>query len=811
MKIGRIYSTILVAMIGVVLSITAFATSRLHIDKVQNIPFGKTVKINVDFQTVKAVGARMQPVDWKFKVIGNRQYFVVTKDNNKTLSVKNNNQSDDGKYVRIEIYDPSTQVSDTLRIRLLPQVFYHYIITASKDVGQNQHIWSIVDPNDEKSLTPRDSIIQALYIGFTALLDAHQKSPDNIKVSEEFLKNFGNSVNDLNGLSIAEKQQRIINMFKLIGVNQAEIDFANMLKLLDKLKLSHLVFTFPGITKSDLMTQPKEGFVVTKYKKNDWESRAAPNRLAFGAIINNNNQLIRVVLVQPKDSESGVRILQSNAIGFGIFDKKDEGYYSGDNSESEDLDSPLNMQGQNQATKVTASKKTKAQLAQQKDIKLAAVEVQGGVEESKTTTTIPLQSQPTVSRLAIADNQKAASQQYAGRQNITAAKALPDSAQPKVEQLNRNAVSNKNPELLANIRNFDQSQLKTAPINQGNQAPEEPKVTIPPPPPLPPAPKLSTTENNTLSNQQNFQETTALPAQNKPNVSGNNEKSALLSSIRNFDQSKLNKASNSAAQKSVVTDANRNIQQHEGREGLLQQIRQGQHNLKKIPTQQESKASIKAVDSKAQQAKPLTPMELLKQSLSKRRVAMGYDSDKEKSKPEQSSKQLEKSEVISTQSSPINQGNQTSGQSEAIIPPPPPVPPALKPSTTADENNLSKRQAMSQEGTFLQGDAQKPNNTALLGSIQNFNKNNLKKVSDSSKNSNVQQNKGRNALLEEIRNKPKLKAVGLPEEKKLEATQTNPLLKMLEQAMKNRPELQQDNRDGQDSAYQSGEDDDDWD
>lgn len=197
--------------------------------------------------------------------------FLVTKDNNKMLSVKNKNQSDDGKYVRIEIYDPSTQVSDTLRVRLLPQVFYHYTITASKEVGQNQHIWPIVDPNYKKSLTPRDSIIQALYIGFTALLDTHQKSPDNIKVPEEFLKNFGNSVNDLNGLSIAEKQQRIINMFKLIGVSQAEIGFANMLKLLDKLNLSHLVFTFPGITQSDLMTQPKEGLVVTKYKKNDWE------------------------------------------------------------------------------------------------------------------------------------------------------------------------------------------------------------------------------------------------------------------------------------------------------------------------------------------------------------------------------------------------------------------------------------------------------------------------------------------------------------------------------------------------------------
>ena len=76
----------------------------------------------------------------------------------------NNNQSDDSKYVRIQIYDPSTQVSDTLRIRLLPQVFYHYTITASKEVGQNQHIWSIVDPNYEKSVTPRDSIIQALKI-----------------------------------------------------------------------------------------------------------------------------------------------------------------------------------------------------------------------------------------------------------------------------------------------------------------------------------------------------------------------------------------------------------------------------------------------------------------------------------------------------------------------------------------------------------------------------------------------------------------------------------------------------------------------
>ena len=800
-------------MIGVFLSITAFATSRLHIDKVQNIPFGKTVKINVDFQTVKTVGARMQPVDWKFKIIGNRQYFVVTKDNNKTLSVKNNSQSDDGKYVRIEIYDPSTQVSDTLRIRLLPQVFYHYTITASKDVGQNQHIWSIVDPNDEKSLTPRDLIIQALYIGFTALLDAHQKSPDNIKVSEEFLKNFGNSVNDLNNLSVAEKKQRIINMFKLIGVNQAEIDFANMLKLLDKLKLSHLFFTFPGITQSDLMTQPKEGFVVTKYKKNDWGSRAAPNRLAFGVILNNKQQLIRVVLVQPKDSESGVRILQSNTTGFGIVDKKDEGYYSGDNSESEDLDLPLNMQGQNQATKVTASKKTKAQLAQQKDIKLAAVEAQGGVEESKTTATMPLQSQPTVSRLAIADNQKAASQQYAGRQNITAAKALPDSAQPKVEQLNRNAVSNKNPELLANIRNFDQSQLKTAPINQGNQAPEQPKVTIPPPPPLPPA--LSTTENgkNTLSNQQIAKEVQALPAQNKIGNSDNKENSVLLASIRNFDQSKLNKASNSAAQKSVVTDANRNVQQNEGREGLLQQIRQGQYNLKKTTVQQGSKTSVKAVDSKAQQAKPLTPMELLKQSLSKRRVAMGYDSDKENSKPEQSSKQQEKSELINTQASPINQDNQVPEQPKVTIPPPPPLPPAPKLSTTADGNNLSKQEKTRKEEILDQGDVQKPNNTELRGSIENFNKDNLKKVSDSAKNNKAQENKGRDAMLQQIRQgQHNLKPVGLPEEKTLQRNKVNLLEEALRKAMEKRGQLQTDeNLDDQDGVYQSGGDVDDWD
>ena len=355
--------------------------------------------------------------------------------------------------------------------------------------------------------------------------------------------------------------------------------------------------------------------------------------------------------------------------------------------------------------------------------------------------------------------------------------------------------------------------MKTAPINQGNQAPEQPKVTIPPPPPLPPA--LSTTENgkNTLSNQQIAKEVQALPAQNKIGNSDNKENSALLASIRNFDQSKLNKASNSAAQKSVVTDANRNVQQNEGREGLLQQIRQGQYNLKKTTVQQGSKTSVKAVDSKAQQAKPLTPMELLKQSLSKRRVAMGYDSDKENSKPEQSSKQQEKSELINTQASPINQDNQVPEQPKVTIPPPPPLPPAPKLSTTADGNNLSKQEKTRKEEILDQGDVQKPNNTELRGSIENFNKDNLKKVSDSAKNNKAQENKGRDAMLQQIRQgQHNLKPVGLPEEKTLQRNKVNLLEEALRKAMEKRGQLQTDeNLDDQDGVYQSGGDVDDWD
>jgi len=53
MKIGRIYSAIVIGVMGLMFSVTASATSILNIEKVQNIPYGKTVKINVDFQTVK--------------------------------------------------------------------------------------------------------------------------------------------------------------------------------------------------------------------------------------------------------------------------------------------------------------------------------------------------------------------------------------------------------------------------------------------------------------------------------------------------------------------------------------------------------------------------------------------------------------------------------------------------------------------------------------------------------------------------------------------------------------------------------------
>ena len=206
-------------------------------------------------------------------------------------------------------------------------------------------------------------------------------------------------------------------------------------------------------------------------------------------------------------------------------------------------------------------------------------------------------------------------------------------------------------------------------------------------------------------------------------------------------------------------------------------------------------------------------MELLKQSLSKRRVAMGYDSDKENSKPEQSSKQQEKSELINTQASPINQDNQVPEQPKVTIPPPPPLPPAPKLSTTADGNNLSKQEKTRKEEILDQGDVQKPNNTELRGSIENFNKDNLKKVSDSAKNNKAQENKGRDAMLQQIRQgQHNLKPVGLPEEKTLQRNKVNLLEEALRKAMEKRGQLQTDeNLDDQDGVYQSGGDVDDWD
>jgi len=628
----------------------------------------------------------MEPVNWSSNVVRGKIFAEVFKENDKTLSVKNNNQSDNNKDLRIQIYDPATQVSDILRIRLLPQIFYNYTITASKDIGKNQHIWPIVDPNYKQSVNLKDSIIQALYISFISLLDAHQKAPDSIKISQEFLQHFGNSVNDLNGLSIAEKEQHIVNMFKIIGVSQDQINFENMLKLLDKLKLSHLVFTFPGISQSQLVSQSKEGFVVTKYKKNDWGSRAAPNRLAFGAIINNNNQLLRLVLVQPKDSESGVRILQSNTTGFGIVDEKDEGYYSDDNSEIEDLDSPMSRQDQNQATKGTAFKKTRAQLAQQKDIKLGAVSTKGDQTYSTTATTILPESQPPINRLAIPDNKNAESQQYTGRQKIAAAKALPESEQLKVEGLNRNAVSkpqNVNTLIPPSLPLQKPEQASKLQVNSGtseDQAPGQPKVTIPPPPP---APKLSTTETgNNLSKQQAMSEQEILP------------------------------------------------QQYEGREGLLQQIRQGQHNLKSVGLPSEKNPQRMELNSSEKEnnaQKELSHADMLKQALAKRRISMMVGVDKDNTdlpmdQPLSSKKQVQS---IESQADSIKRGIEASEQPKVTIPSPPPLPPAPKLSTTATTNNLSNQEETGEEEILPQGDTQRPSNTALLGSIQNFNKGSL--------------------------------------------------------------------------------------
>ena len=111
MKIGRIYSVIVIAIMGLILCMTAFGTSRLHIEKVQNIPYGKTVKISVDFQTATTIGSKVQSVNWRFKVIGNQKFITVSKENNKTLSVTNNNPSPDNRGVKVEIIDENNQTS----------------------------------------------------------------------------------------------------------------------------------------------------------------------------------------------------------------------------------------------------------------------------------------------------------------------------------------------------------------------------------------------------------------------------------------------------------------------------------------------------------------------------------------------------------------------------------------------------------------------------------------------------------------------------------------------------------------------------
>ena len=402
MKIGRIYSVIVIAIMGLILCMTAFGTSRLHIEKVQNIPYGKTVKISVDFQTATTIGSKVQSVNWRFKVIGNQKFITVSKENNKTLSVTNNNPSPDNRGVKVEIIDENNQTADILSIRLSPQMFYNYIVTASKGIGKNKHIWSIVDPSYKQSVSLKDSIIQSLYISFISLLDAHQKAPGKIRLSEEFLNNFGKSIDDLNALSIAEKKQRIISMFQLIGVNQDQINFENMLKLLDYFTLSHLVFTFPGISESLLKSHPEEGISITKYQKTDWENRAAPNRLYFGAITN-NGQLLRVVLVQPKDSESGLRILQNSIAGFGITDA-----------------SPLSPMEKSQQHKAAINN----EVYDREQIKLAAVKSQGDLTEPKTDSTITSPSQLVANRSSIVSNESAASQQYTDSKSITAAKTL---------------------------------------------------------------------------------------------------------------------------------------------------------------------------------------------------------------------------------------------------------------------------------------------------------------------------------------------------------------------------------------------------
>ena len=186
-------------------------------------------------------------------------------------------------------------------------------------------------------------------------------------------------------------------------------------------------------------------------------------------------------------------------------------------------------------------------------------------------------------------------------------------------------------------------------------------------------------------------------------------------------------------------------------------------------------------------------MELLKQSLSKRRVAMGYDSDKENSKPEQSSKQQEKSELINTQASPINQDNQVPEQPKMTIPPPPPLPPAPKLSTTADGNNLSKQEKTRKEEILDQGDVQKPNNTELRGSIENFNKDNLKKVPDSARI--IKHRK----IKEEMRCYNRFAKVNIIlnrwvclRKKTLQRNKVNPLEEALRKAMEKRGQLQTD-------------------
>ena len=322
-------------------------------------------------------------------------------------------------------------------------------------------------------------------------------------------------------------------------------------------------------------------------------------------------------------------------------------------------------------------------------------------------------------------------------------------------------------------------------------------------------PSKAETGNNNPANQKKASEVVTSPVQNTPNISENTQKPALLDSIQGFDKSKLNKASDSTTQKSVVTAPDNKPSAPQGMNALLQQIRE-KPDLKRVSVEQDKQTSIKSQDNKAQQAKSLTPMDLMRQEMSKRRKAMNPKESKENLAPEQLSP-VHQTAQAEFQANPIKPETEVSVQPEATIPPPPPLPSQVE-ASQAQVNSPSDQQKASVVTALPVQNTPKPNNTDLLNSIQKFNKDNLKQASNSAApNNNAQQQQGTQELLQQIREKRKLKSVDLAETKKPQRTQESSFEGVLKKAMEKREQSGNIIDAGdQDSAYQSGEDDGDW-